>query len=256
MSFFKKLFGKKDPEKKPTRTPSNAQKPAEEGPRQQVPKEQAPPPPPPSPSPRANHEDVTIVPRIKVDYAHQMYASVDDQRFKGNPLPEGVVLQEDQMPITLPLFDDLLLCFAVDRGHSYELLQQNIFAKNPQLSEELLKQYAIAGLVKEIGEQIKIHGDFNHMIMITAGGNFEAAILLLDGLWEQLHEMASSDLILSVPARDLLFVARAGDAQILADMKAKVKKFFDNPATEGLLSKGIYQKEKNSKAFKLLEAAF
>lgn len=46
--------------------------------------------------------------------------------------------------------------------------------------------------------------------MVTAGGNFEATLLLLESLWEQVQEQMPGEILAVVPARDLLFVSASG----------------------------------------------
>ncbi len=239
MSIFKKLFGR--PEKTP-----NSEK-------ESTPKST---PDQPEPMTEENSEELTILPRIKVDYSHSIYNDDKTSSFKGNPLPEGMVLPDDQKPIVKELWGDLLLCFAVDIGNSYKLLQQNIMTKNPHLSLEALQQVSINALVAEVGQNIKIHGDPNDILMITAGGNFEAALLLVDGLLDQIHDMIQGDAILAIPARDLLFICNSNNKAGVQKIKEMTKGYFDNPETQGLLSKALYLRKKGVPTLVISDTAF
>lgn len=241
MSFFKKLFGKSETKNPTDPTPIQ---------NNNVPSESRQNPEPPE------DEGLTILPRVKVDYSHEIYARDSGRSFTGNPLPAGIELPEDQKPIAKKLYADLILCFAVDEGNSYKILQNELFAKNPNLTEDILHQLSLNGLIEEIGQQIKINGDPKDLLMVTAGGNFEAAIILLDHFWEQMHQLLGGNAVLSIPARDLLFICKQGNHEALGKLRSITKGYFDKPETEGLLSKAIYLKEIGNPSLKILETTF
>ncbi|MCI5054497.1 MAG: DUF1444 family protein [Flavobacteriales bacterium] len=201
-------------------------------------------------------ESVKILPRIKVNYSHELYANDQAKSFIGNPMPEGVKLTYDQQPITKNLWEDVVLCFAVDKGDRYELLQNDVLEKNPNLNIDLLHQISVNALVEEIGANIQLHGDPNHLLMVTAGGNFEAAIILIENFWEQIYEMIGGNAVIAIPARDLLFICKEGNQEAMAKMKEMTQGYFDNPETQGLLSKALYLKQSGSTGLTYLESAF
>lgn len=242
MSFFKKLFGKPEEQKtenEDSKVPNTCME--NESKNQQE-------------SPKG--ESVRILPRIKVDYSHEIYANDQSKPFTGNPMPNGMEIPEDQKPIVKQLYEDLILCFAVDEENSYKILQNEIFKKNPNLNEDILHQISVNTLIEEIGEQIKMNGDPNHIIMVTAGGNFEAAIILIDNFWEQIHQIINGNAVISIPARDLLFICKEGNQEALEKLKEITKGYFDNPETQGLLSKALYRKETGSSGLKIMETTF
>ena len=191
----------------------------------------------------AEPESVKILPRVKVDYSHEIYAKDGGMSFTGNPMPKEWELTEDQKPIVKSLFSDLTLCFAVDKGDSYEILQNEMLKKNPNLTLDVLHQISINSLVQEIGDQIQMNGDPNHIVMVTAGGNFEAAIILIDNFWDQIHQILDGNAIVAIPAKDLLFICKEHNQEAVDKLKEITKGYFDKPDTEGLLSKALYLKE-------------
>ncbi|GAA3633002.1 DUF1444 family protein [Flavivirga jejuensis] len=201
-------------------------------------------------------KSVRILPRIKVNYLHEIYIDDQSKSFTGNPMPNGMEIPEDQKPIVKPLYEDLNLCFAVDEGNSYKILQNEIFEKNPNLNEDILHQISVNTLIEEIGEQIKMNGDPAHIIIVTAGGNFEAAIILLDNFWEQIHQIIKGNAIISIPARDLLFICKEGNQEATQKLREITKGYFDNPETQGLLSKALYLKELGNRELKIIEKTF
>lgn len=243
MSIFKKFFGKSK-EKEIEREVPKVQNPEHEEQHFDNQKQES------------KGNSVRILPRIKVDYSHKIY--VDDQlkSFTGNPMTNQMEIPENQKPIIKPLYEDLILCFAVDEGNSYKILQNEIFEKNPNLNEDILQQISINSLIEEIGEQIKINGDPNHILMVTAGGNFEAAIILIEKFWEQIHQIINGNAIISIPAKDLLFISKEGNQKALDQLREITKGYFDNPETQGLLSKALYLKEIGKNELKIVEKTF
>ena len=71
---------------------------------------------------------------------------------------------------------------------------------------------------------VEMHGD--HFKMITCGGDYESCLLLAD-IWDFVAEHVDGDVIAAVPARDLLFVTGANDAEGLTLMEAAIRRVFD-----------------------------
>jgi hypothetical protein len=204
----------------------------------------------------ADSRETKILPRIKVDYSHQIYRSDDGKPFRGNALPEGMEIPDDSLPVTKKLYEDLILCFAEDKGTHYELLQKKVLNSNPSLNEDILHQACVQALIDEIGDKIKMNGDPEFIVMVTAGGNFEAAIILIESFWEQIHQIFEGNVMIGIPARDLLFICKEKNTEAKDKLKEIIKSYFDKPETQGLLSKGIYVKETNKTELKLTDVAF
>jgi len=198
-----------------------------------------------------------IVPRIKADYSHEMYeADGSDAKFKGSSMPEGFVMPEGQKPHFIKLWGDLMVCFAIDAGNSYELINKDTVASNDSLTDDSLLQMGLQNMIAESGSQIKMQGDPNDIVMVTAGGNFEAALLLVEDFWNQVHANFEGDLLISVPARDLLFVSKASNSDSLQKHKELINNSFNNEQTHGLLSKGIFKREMSSGNLSLIDQGF
>lgn len=78
---------------------------------------------------------------------------------------------------------------------------------------------SIQNLVNTLPE-IGVHGEGARMVM--AGGNYEASLLLISSVWQQLAEPLGGDLIVVPFARDLLVYADAADAAALRDLREMV----------------------------------
>jgi hypothetical protein len=64
--------------------------------------------------------------------------------------------------------------------------------------------------------------------MLTAGGNFEATLLLLPEVWESIRTMVEGNIVAVVPARDLLFIAGDAVPENLAELRRVTSKALEN----------------------------
>jgi len=72
------------------------------------------------------------------------------------------------------------------------------------IEREELRALACENL-KRLLPKIECHGS-DGVYMVTAGGTYEASLLLLDGLWNRGQMDVRGDIVLAIPTRDLLLV--------------------------------------------------
>ena len=65
--------------------------------------------------------------------------------------------------------------------------------------------------------------------MLTAGGNYEATLILLPEVWESIEEMVTGRVVVAVPGREVIFVADDTDPANLSALRR---------ATSAALEKG------------------
>lgn len=64
---------------------------------------------------------------------------------------------------------------------------------------------------------------YGSIFAVIAGGNFEASLLLLDGLWERaFRQFVSGDYAVAIPSRDVLAFGDAGDAKVRVELRAVI----------------------------------
>jgi len=129
-------------------------------------------------------------------------------------------------PVQKRLGNGLVLGYLVDRGGHFEyVLGRHLEAEG--LTREALHEAALANLVQRVSEGVQLHpvGDAFALIL---DGNFEASLLLLDGLWEEsLAGYAPSGLVVAVPARDVLAFADSASPQGVEQLRDIVARTFD-----------------------------
>jgi uncharacterized protein YtpQ (UPF0354 family) len=64
----------------------------------------------------------------------------------------------------------------------------------------------------------------NGLYMFTAGGDYEASLLLLDSVWSDVQKDVRGDVVVAIPTRDLLLVTGSQDTQGIEKVKQLVHK--------------------------------
>ncbi len=113
-------------------------------------------------------------------------------------------LPPEHSPISRPLAADLIVLYAEDFPDRFEFISKHRMEQLGLTAAEL-HELALQNLPSRLPE-IQLHGE-SPRHMLTCGGNFEATLLLHDGLWETLAESLPGPAMVAVPARDLLFVS-------------------------------------------------
>jgi uncharacterized protein YtpQ (UPF0354 family) len=126
-------------------------------------------------------------------------------------------LSFEQSPVNLPFAADTIIMYAVDRPNQLEYVS-NETAAATGLTKEELHATSIKNLPYRLG-QVQLHDCGQGVYGLSAGGNFEASLLLLDDLWHQLAQYFPGEPLAAIPSRDLLFVigsARPNAGQLIA----------------------------------------
>ena len=175
-----------------------------------------------------------VVPRLKGIISDETPDPVDaaGQVFQASP---------DDSPVYKTFAQGLGVFYAMDMGTSYRLLQNRDLRGG--ITIEALHDAAMSNMVAEVGERTEIHGDAANIMMLTNGGNFEAAMMIADGIWESLGEMLKDQVCVAVPARDLLFISAKNNPAGRESLRQAVKKYFDDPKLTGHLVRHIYSRE-------------
>ena len=130
-------------------------------------------------------------------------------------LPRGgtvdIHFSESDSPAERSFLADLILFYAFDLGDHFELVS-NSARRELQVSEEDLHSAAVQNM-RALELKIECH-DLNGACMLSAGGNFEATLLLLPELWESEQFSIPPDVVVSVPARDILLFSSCAPGDI------------------------------------------
>lgn len=99
--------------------------------------------------------------------------------------------------------DQLLIVYAEDNPSNIRYITQKDL-HNLGLNKAELKPLSISNLKNAI-PKIEIHKG-PVVSMITAGGDYEASLLLLDDIWKDKAIQVAGEIVVAIPSRDLLLV--------------------------------------------------
>lgn len=180
-----------------------------------------------------------VFPRVKAIFGDD----IPDPHPQPNPEAEHLKLSNDDSPVFKDFTTGLAIFYAMDMGNKYQLIQNRHLSTT--ITQESLHAAALTNMEREVANRTEVHGDPSGTMMLANGGNFEAAMLLADGLWEKLRDVFKDEICVAVPARDLLFIAGKNNPAGREGLRAVVRRFFDEQATAGLLVRHIYAREAN-----------
>ena len=175
-----------------------------------------------------------VFPRLKETYKDD--APIEYEAKGGG----SIELSKEDSPVMKPFAQNLTISYAIDMGTHYQ------FIANRDLSEEVtiekLHEAALRNMIDEIADNIQAHGDKTDVLMITNGGNYEAAMLIWDGIWPQIESVVEGDFYVAVPARDVLYVAPKSNPDAISRLKELILRLFGDETARGLMVKHIYQR--------------
>jgi len=119
------------------------------------------------------------------------------------------------------LNSDLIILYAEDSPKNIRYFGPKDLEK-AHIGRKELRNLACENL-KRLLPKIERRGA-NGLYMITAGGDYEASILLLDSVWTDLQKEVNGDIVVAIPTRDLLIVTGSEDPQGIEKMKQIVQK--------------------------------
>jgi uncharacterized protein YtpQ (UPF0354 family) len=116
---------------------------------------------------------------------------------------------------------ELIILYAEDSPKNLRYLTPESMAL-AKLDKQQLRELAVKNL-RRLVPDIQIHGD-NGLFMITAGGTYEASLLLLGELWQGDRMKVDGDYVVSIPSRDLLLVTGSNNRPALQRLRSLAKK--------------------------------
>lgn len=130
--------------------------------------------------------------------------------------------------------ENLYVFYAEDNELNIKYLTQENFT-DLEISFDNLKELAIENLKRII--TIERHGE-NGYFMLTAGGNYESSLILLD-IWTKENFDVTGNIIIGIPSRDLLLITGSNDTENLKRIIETVAKI--NTEGDHLVSEKIFE---------------
>jgi len=128
--------------------------------------------------------------------------------------------------ITEKYNEQLIIAYAEDSKNSIKYLTEEDF-KTLSISRDSLKVIALRNFDKII-PNIERRGD-NGIYMITAGGDYEASLVLLTSIWTKEFFPVDGDIIVAIPNRDMLMITGSNNKEGIE----KIKRIVDDSYKTG-----------------------
>jgi uncharacterized protein YtpQ (UPF0354 family) len=129
--------------------------------------------------------------------------------------------------------DKLLVVFAEDKEHGIHYFTQEDFHKL-NISRDSIQEIALTNLERKLPDIERRGG--NGRYMVTAGGDYEASLILLSFIWSQKNFEVKGDVVVAIPNRDMLLVTGSKDEVNLKWLKAEVQQSYDSGSYQISLS--------------------
>jgi uncharacterized protein YtpQ (UPF0354 family) len=120
---------------------------------------------------------------------------------------------------------DLVVLYAEDTPRNIRYLEVKDL-EQAHIDRKELRRLACANLQRLL-PKIDRRGA-NGIYMVTAGGDYEASLLLFDSMWNDFKQHVKGDVVVAIPARDLLIVTGSEDPVGLDKMRQMVAHAFTN----------------------------
>lgn len=158
---------------------------------------------------------------------------------------QEIELQTEEQPIMQNWLGNLVIFYAIDEGDHFSLILRRDLPQNITIDE--LHDLATTNLSRNIEFTFNETGFGGHGLI--AGGDHEAGSLTLTGIWDWCAEQIQDNLIVAVPAKDLIMMVPENDSVKINSLKNFVTEIFKDG--KRLLTKQLYRFDKSNSKWTL-----
>ena len=123
-----------------------------------------------------------------------------------------------------PLNSDLVVVYAENRLGALRILS----SRDDVGDRARLREAALTNLSRLL-PKIEIRPGSDGVLLISAGGEFDASLLLADNLWSGGQVKVDGDIVVAVPAKDVLIATGSHNLPALTRLRAAAAKFASGP---------------------------
>lgn len=153
----------------------------------------------------------------------------------------GKYISPNDTPI-VSFVGNLMIVFAIERSQdTYEILKDNMLP--PEISVEEVYRIACENLVRDVKFVISntMYGGFG----IIADGHHEASALCFKHIWSLCVDKLQDDILIMVPAKDMVLFVPASNNEQVAAMKQYGMEAYERNTDK--ISKGLFRFTKDTK---------
>lgn len=155
---------------------------------------------------------------------------------------DTLILDECNAPFFKVYNDELIIAFLVDEGPDKPFRYiLNRYLTEEGISPEQMYESGIRNLEKRAMKGINMQAFESGVSVLMLDGNFEASLLLLDVLWdEMLRDKVENGYIVAIPARDSLAFCDSKAEAAISSLKGYCSAI--SKAGDHLLTNTLYQR--------------
>jgi uncharacterized protein YtpQ (UPF0354 family) len=154
---------------------------------------------------------------------------------------------DETEPVHKRWHGDLVIMYVFDMDDRFQMLLKRDLPAT--ISEEELHRLAIENLQRNV--EFKVHQTNFGGYMVTAGGDHEAGVISIPGLWQSLADHIGDSLVVGIPSKDLVLIAPASDTDVITNLKILVHEIFKDG--ERLLTRNIFEYNKDQATWKIVD---
>lgn len=130
--------------------------------------------------------------------------------------------------------EELIIFYVEDRENSIHYISKDNL-EEINFSTENLREKALENLSNNF--EMKRHGE-NGYFMLTAGGNYESSLILLN-IWNHENFLVDGNIVIGIPSRDVLLITGSKDSKNLHRLYDSVKTI--NETGDHIVSDKIFE---------------
>ena len=151
----------------------------------------------------------------------------------------GIQLIEDEEPALENFLMDIQVMYLIDFDSFYSYISKGQL-KKWRISIDSLKRTAISNLDQLAEGKAQLH-EGKEYGMVILNGNLEASLLLSTNFWSNLLGVLKyEELIVGVPARDMLLIANGKNEESIAQLGEAIKRTY--ALGDNVISKWMFQR--------------
>jgi len=151
-----------------------------------------------------------------------------------------IELKENEKPIIDIFLADVHIAYLIDFDSYFTYINQGQLIKW-NITKDSITKTALLNLDNLANGRAQFHGDSTYA-MITLNGNVEASLMLSDKFWLHISDIVkSNDLIIGIPARDVLLVTHLNCENGLKKLRQGVKQTYEQG--DHIITKWTFKRE-------------
>ena len=158
---------------------------------------------------------------------------------------QEIELKDEEQPIMQDWIGNLAIFYALDEGEQFSLILKRDLPQNISILE--LHDIATTNLDRDVEFTFNETGFGGYGLI--AGGDHETGSLTLTGIWEWCADQIKDNLIVAVPAKDLIMMVPENDKDKINSLKDFVTEIFKDG--ERLLTRQLYRFDKSNNKWTL-----